>query len=95
MAGEPWRVGGGTTIFPDMSERRFNEAEVAAIFGRAAESLQTGQHQLPSGEGMTLTELQAIGGESRDLTRAAGSRSEGDRTGRELTCAKLSMRAGS
>ena len=46
-----------------MSERRFNEAEVAAIFERAAESQQTGQHQLPSGEGMTLTELQANGRE--------------------------------
>ena len=46
-----------------MSERRFNEAEVAAIFERAAESQQTSQRQLPSGEGMTLTELQAIGRE--------------------------------
>jgi hypothetical protein len=46
-----------------MAERRFNEAEVAAIFERAAEAQQTGQRQLPSGEGMTLTELQAIGRE--------------------------------
>ena len=46
-----------------MSERRFNEAEVAAIFERAAEAQQTGQRQLPSGEGMTLSELQEIGRE--------------------------------
>jgi hypothetical protein len=46
-----------------VTERRFNEAEVAAIFERAAEAQQTGQRQLPSGEGMTLTELQEIGRE--------------------------------
>jgi len=46
-----------------MGDRRFDEAEVAAIFEKAAESQQTGQHQLRSGEGMTLTELQAIGRE--------------------------------
>jgi hypothetical protein len=44
-----------------MAERRFNEAEVAAIFERAAESQHTSQRQLPPGEGMTLTEIQAIG----------------------------------
>ena len=46
-----------------MTERRFNEAEVAAIFERAAEAQQTRQRQLPSGEGMTLSELQEIGRE--------------------------------
>ena len=46
-----------------MSERRFNEAEVAAIFERAVEAQQTSQHQLPPGDGMTLTEIQAIGRE--------------------------------
>ena len=46
-----------------MTERRFDEAEVAAIFERAAEAQQTGQRQLPSGEGMTLAELQDIGRE--------------------------------
>jgi hypothetical protein len=47
-----------------MSERRFNEAEVAAIFERATEAQQqTGQRQLPSGEGMTLAQLQEIGRE--------------------------------
>jgi hypothetical protein len=46
-----------------MTERRFNEDEVAAIFQRAAEAQQTSQRQLPSGEGMTLSELQEIGRE--------------------------------
>jgi hypothetical protein len=46
-----------------MTDRRFNEAEVAAIFELAAEAQQTSQRQLPSGEGMTLTQLQDIGRE--------------------------------
>jgi hypothetical protein len=46
-----------------MTERRFNEAEVAEIFELAAEAQHTGQRHLPSGEGMTLTELQEIGRE--------------------------------
>lgn len=46
-----------------MTERRFNEAEVAAIFERATETQQTTQPSLPTGEGMTLAELQEIGRE--------------------------------
>jgi hypothetical protein len=46
-----------------MPERRFNEAEVAAIFEKATEAQHIGQRQLPSGEGMTLAELQLIGRE--------------------------------
>jgi hypothetical protein len=46
-----------------MTERRFNEAEVAAIFERATEAQQTGQRALPSGEGLTLAELKEIGRE--------------------------------
>lgn len=46
-----------------MTERRFNEAEVAAIFERATEAQQTSPRQLPSGEGMTLADLEAIGRE--------------------------------
>jgi hypothetical protein len=46
-----------------MTERQFNEAEVAAIFERAAEAQQMRQRQLPLGEGMTLRELQEIGRE--------------------------------
>ena len=44
-----------------MTDRRFNDGEVAAIFERAAETPRPGQRQLPSGEGMTLTQLQEIG----------------------------------
>lgn len=47
-----------------MTERRFNEIEVAAIFERATEARETLQRQLPSGEGgLTLAELQEIGRE--------------------------------
>ena len=62
-----------------MSERRFNEAEVAAIFERATAAQQGSQHQLPSGEtgeGMTLAELQEIGREvgiSAELVASAAS----------------------
>jgi len=48
---------------------------VAAIFERATEAPPGGQHQLTSGEGMTLAELQAIGREvgisPEQLARAA------------------------
>jgi hypothetical protein len=58
-----------------MSERRFNEAEVAAIFERAAEAQQVRQQQLPSSEGMTLIDLQDIGREvgisTDELAKAA------------------------
>ena len=46
-----------------MTERRFDEAEVASIFERATEAQQSAQPQLPVGEGMTLAELQEIGRE--------------------------------
>jgi hypothetical protein len=44
-----------------MTDRRFNEEEVAAIFKQATEAQQTPQRQLPTGEGLTLAELQEIG----------------------------------
>ena len=44
-----------------MTDRRFNEEEVAAIFKQATEAQQTPQRQLPSGEGLTLAEVQEIG----------------------------------
>lgn len=44
-----------------MADRRYNEQEVAEIFGRAAESQQDATRALPPGEGMTLAELQDIG----------------------------------
>jgi hypothetical protein len=49
-----------------MTERRFNEAEVAAILEKAAEAQHSPSRQLAAGErgeGMTLAELQAIGSE--------------------------------
>jgi hypothetical protein len=44
-----------------MTSRRFNENEIAAIFELATEAQQANQRLLPSGEGMTLGELQEIG----------------------------------
>jgi hypothetical protein len=46
-----------------MPDRRFNEAEVSAIFERATEAPRVEHGQTASGEGMTLAELQAIGRE--------------------------------
>lgn len=46
-----------------MTERRYSEEEVAAIFERAAEAQQTARRHLPPGEGMTLADLQEIGRE--------------------------------
>jgi hypothetical protein len=46
-----------------MPDRRFNEAEVSAIFERATEAPRVDQGQTTSGEGMTLAELQGIGRE--------------------------------
>lgn len=46
-----------------MPERRFSEDEVAEIFRRAAEAQHAGAPALPSGEGMTLVQLQEIGRE--------------------------------
>ena len=67
-----------------MTERRFNEAEVAAILEKAAEAQHTGARQLPSGEGMTLAELQAIGSEvgidPRLVARAAHALDKGGRS---------------
>jgi hypothetical protein len=44
-----------------MPERRFNEDEVAAIFRHATDAQENPDRRLPSGEGLTLTELQDIG----------------------------------
>jgi hypothetical protein len=46
-----------------MTEKRFNEAEVAAIFERATEVQTRGGRQVPLGDGMSLAEIQAIGRE--------------------------------
>jgi hypothetical protein len=46
-----------------MNERRYSEDEVSAIFERAAEAQQAVRRSLPPGEGLTLTDLRAIGRE--------------------------------
>src|SRR5215217_7367986 len=46
-----------------MSERRFSEEEVSEILKYAAEAQQSDNSLLPSGAGLTLTELQEIGRE--------------------------------
>ncbi len=46
-----------------MSDRRFNEEEVAAILKDAAEAQYSGDRLLPSSGGLTLAELQSIGRE--------------------------------
>lgn len=60
-----------------MSERRFNEAEVAEIFDRAMAASVPEQQQLPTSEGMTLAQLQDIGREvgiaPQQLAQAAQS----------------------
>lgn len=43
-----------------MSERRYSEEEIEAIFERAAEAQQTGPRRLSPAEGLTLPELQEI-----------------------------------
>src|SRR2546430_8935542 len=58
-----------------MAERRYNDKEIAAIFRAAAEAQQTPPHDVPRNEGLTLADLQAIGGEvgipSEAVARAA------------------------
>ena len=57
-----------------MTDRRYSEEEVAAIFERATEAQQTARRQLAAGEGHTLSDLQEIGREvgiSEDLVADA------------------------
>ena len=58
-----------------MTDRRFNEAEVQAIFELASKSREQSQGRLPSPEGMTLAEVQDIGREvgiaPTEIARAA------------------------
>jgi hypothetical protein len=59
-----------------MTERRYSEEEVAAIFERAADPQRTRLRELPQGEGMTLASLQGIGREvgiSPELVAQAAS----------------------
>jgi hypothetical protein len=78
-----------------MTERRYNEAEVAAIFERATEAQLEGGRKLSSGDGMTLRDLQAIGREigvsSEVIAQAALSI---DRTGRSTARTLLGLPIG-
>jgi hypothetical protein len=60
-----------------MSERRYSDDEVAAIFARATETQQEAPRHSTPGEGMTLAELQEIGREvgidPDEVARAARS----------------------
>lgn len=49
--------------FVDMTDRRYNEKEIAAIFRAATEGPQSPHPEVPPEEGLTLAELQAIGRE--------------------------------
>src|SRR5260221_4911539 len=44
-----------------MTDRRYNDKEIAAIFRAAAEGPQGPQPEVPLEDGLTLTDLQAIG----------------------------------
>src|SRR5438034_3971559 len=46
-----------------MADRRYNDKETAAIFRAATEGPQSPQRDVPTEEGLTLTDLQAIGRE--------------------------------
>lgn len=46
-----------------MTDRRYNDKEMAAIFRTATEGSQSPQREVPTEEGLTLPELQAIGRE--------------------------------
>jgi hypothetical protein len=47
-----------------MSERRYNDDEIAAIFARASEAEEDAPRRLQSAEGRTLAEVQAIASEA-------------------------------
>jgi hypothetical protein len=47
----------------DRPERRFNDVEIATIFERAAAHQERGKQLVPTGEGLTLGQLQEIGRE--------------------------------
>jgi len=50
-------------ILDAMSDRRYDDKEIAAIFRAAADGPQAPRHQVSREEGLTLTDLQAIGRE--------------------------------
>lgn len=69
-----------------MTDRRFNDEEVAAIFAKATDVARASQRQLPSSEGLTLAELQAIGREvGITPERVAQAAAELDQLGNETS----------
>lgn len=66
-----------------MTERRYTEEEVAAIFERATEAQATGKSPAVTGQGLSLEELQSIGAEvgipGELVARAARSLDAGGR----------------
>jgi hypothetical protein len=50
-------------IFRNMTGRRYDDDDIAAIFAAAAENLRSTPQPAPSGQGLTLADLQAIGRE--------------------------------
>jgi len=60
-----------------MTDRRYNDKEIAAIFRAASEGPQSSQLEVPHEEGLTLADLQAIGREvgipADAVARAAGA----------------------
>ncbi|HEY5219375.1 MAG TPA: hypothetical protein VIJ16_06190 [Gemmatimonadaceae bacterium] len=72
-----------------MTERRYTEPEVADIFQRATETAAPERQRLPTGEGMTLAELQEIGREvgiAPELVASAAAAMDrgGQATGRSV-----------
>ena len=69
-----------------MTDRRFNDEEVAAIFAKATDAARASQRQLPSSEGLTLAELQSIGREvGITPERVAQAAAELDQLGNETS----------
>ena len=55
--------GRGFLLLRGLPIERYSEDEIAAIFERATEAQHVARRQLPPGEGLTLAELQEIGGD--------------------------------
>jgi hypothetical protein len=78
-----------------MTERRYNDEEVSAIFAKAAEGPQVHPLQVPQAEGLTLAELQEIGREVGITPEAVALAVQSvDQRGRGVTKTLLGMPVG-
>lgn len=78
-----------------MSERRYTEDEVAAIFARAADTQEINRRTASSASGMTLAELQEIGVEAGLSPEAvAHAASQMERTGQPTSRSFLGLPIG-